>query len=225
MSLLSLYHPDKGMIITIDGPAGTGKSTVGRRLAQKLGYRFFESGSVYRALAVKAREAGVAPQDRKEVMRLAAELGGEVEPRREFYDPEISRLASVLSTDPEVRNALMGIQRRMGERGKIVVEGRDMGSVVFPEAEIKFFLKASLDERAHRRFLELRERDRGVSIEQVRSDIAERDHRDTCRKISPLVVPEGAVVIDTSPLSVDEVVAVLLAHVAQKCGGGENFPG
>ena len=193
---------------------------MGKCLARRLGYRFFESGTVYRAVAVKVREAGIDPDDREAVLKIISGLE-EISPRREFYHPEVSRLASVLSADPGVREGLMKLQRREAEKGDLVVEGRDMGSRVFPEAEVKFFLQASIDVRARRRCAELKAEGREVDLEGVRSDLAERDRRDSTRAASPLVIPEGAIVVDTSDLTIDEVVDTLAGRVgAGKTGGG-----
>ena len=202
------------MIVTIDGPAGAGKSTVGKRLARRLGYRFFESGLVYRALAVKVLRAGVDPEEKKAVLKLIPGLG-ELASDPEFYLPETTQLASVLSADPEVRERLMGIQRQMGEGGGLVVEGRDMGSVVFPEAEIKFFLDATLEKRAQRRYQELKEAGMGAESKQVEAEIRERDQRDSSRSVSPLIVPPGAVVVDTTGLDVEAVVNQMLKVVEE----------
>ena len=197
------------MIITIDGPAGAGKSTVGRELSRRLGFRFFESGSVYRALACAVKDRQIDPGNREAVCGLIPGLDF-FHSRPEFYLPETGELASRLSAVPEVRQGLLQCQRKLAEGGSLVAEGRDMGSVVFPEAEHKFFLDASLSTRTRRRQEELAEKGKKLKSEEVEAEISARDARDRSRKASPLVVPEGAVMIDTSGLGIEEVVETML---------------
>ncbi|MDD5224953.1 MAG: (d)CMP kinase [bacterium] len=202
------------MIITIDGPAGAGKSTVGRELSRRLGFRFFESGSVYRALAFAVREKKIDPDDRAEICGLIPGLDL-FHPRPEFYLPEIGDLASLLSALPEVRRDLLACQRKIAEDGNLVAEGRDMGSVVFPGAEHKFFLDASLSTRTRRRQEELAGKGESLKTEEVEAEISARDARDRTRKASPLIVPEGAVVIDTTGLGIAEVVETMLRQIGK----------
>ena len=202
------------MIITIDGPAGAGKSTVGRELSRRLGFRFFESGSVYRALACAVKDRQIDPGNREAVCGLIPGLDF-FHSRPEFYLPETGELASRLSAVPEVRQGLLQCQRKLAEGGSLVAEGRDMGSVVFPEAEHKFFLDASLSTRTRRRQEELAEKGKKLKSEEVEAEISARDARDRSRKASPLVVPEGAMVIDTTGLGIEEVVETMLRHIGK----------
>ncbi|MCX5867363.1 MAG: (d)CMP kinase [Proteobacteria bacterium] len=211
------------MIITIDGPAGAGKSTVGRELSRRLGFRFFESGSAYRALACEVKNRKIDPANRESVCRLIPFLDF-FHPRPEFYLPEIGELASLLSAVPEVRKGLLQSQQKLAEGGDLVTEGRDMGSVVFPGAEHKFFLDASLSERAQRRHQELAEKGKGLKPEEVEAEISARDTRDRSRKASPLVVPAGAIVIDTTGLGIGEVVETLLRHITKGSEKRHGFP-
>lgn len=202
------------MIITIDGPAGAGKSTVGRELSRRLGFRFFESGSVYRALACAVKDRQIDPGNREAVCGLIPGLDF-FHSRPEFYLPETGELASRLSAVPEVRQGLLQCQRKLAEGDSLVAEGRDMGSVVFPEAEHKFFLDASLSTRTRRRQEELAEKGKKLKSEEVEAEISARDARDRSRKASPLVVPEGAMVIDTTGLGIEEVVETMLRHIGK----------
>jgi cytidylate kinase len=202
------------MIITIDGPAGAGKSTVGRELARRLGFRFFESGSVYRALACAVKDRKIDPANREAVCGLIPGLDF-FHSRPEFYLPEIGEQASLLSAVPEFRQGLLQCQQKLAEGGSLVAEGRDMGSVVFPGAEFKFFLDASLSTRTRRRHQELAGKGKRLKPEEVEAEISTRDARDRSRKASPLVVPEGAVVIDTTGLGIEVVVETLLRHIAK----------
>jgi len=203
------------MIITIDGPAGAGKSTVGRELSRRLGFRFFESGSVYRALALAVKEKKIDPADREAVCGLIPGLDFFYS-RPEFYLPETGELASRLSAIPEVRKDLLAIQRSLADTGNLIAEGRDMGSVVFPGAEHKFFLDASLSIRTRRRQQELAGKGKPLKPEEVEAEISARDARDRSRKASPLVVPEGAIVIDTTGLGIEEVVETMLRHIGKR---------
>jgi len=203
------------MIITIDGPAGAGKSTVGRELSRRLGFRFFESGSVYRALALAVKEKKIDPANREAICGLIPGLDF-LHPRPEFYLPETGELASLLSAIPEVRKGLLESQRRIAAGGNLVAEGRDMGSVVFPKAEHKFFLDASLPIRTRRRQEELAGKGKRLKPEEVEAEISARDARDRSRKVSPLVVPEGAIVIDTTGLGIEEVVGTILRHIGKR---------
>src|SRR5215467_12052160 len=189
----------RGLIVAIDGPAGAGKSTTARLLAARLGYALLDTGAIYRAMALRARERRVAWEDGPGVAALADgidiafRLDGAVnrvtlngqDVTSAIRTPEMSDGASRVSALPEVRAALLGLQRAMGAGGGVVVEGRDIGTVVFPDAEAKFFLTASLDRRAERRFQELTERD-PPSLGKVRGEVEERDRRDSGRAIAPL---------------------------------------
>jgi CMP/dCMP kinase len=209
------------LIVAIDGPAGAGKSTAARLLAERLGYALLDTGAIYRTMALRARERGIAWDDGPGVAALADglemsfRLEGAV--NRVFADgvevsgairtPEMSDGASRVSALPEVRAALLELQRRIGGQGGVVVEGRDIGTVVFPNAEAKFFLTASTDERARRRAAELRAAGKPADEAQTRAEIVARDERDSTRAAAPLRRADDAIEIDSSTLGPDEVVA------------------
>ncbi len=219
----------KAPIITIDGPAGAGKTTVSRRLAQLLGYRYVDTGALYRGIAWKADRAGIDIDDERAVGRLLEGLQLEAvwtddgamrvlidgrDVTDELRTPRISMLASRMSALPVVRQCLLGLQRRLGREGGCVFEGRDMGTVVFPDAAVKIFLDASLEKRARRRYRELG--DSGQRLEEVREDIRRRDENDRSRQLAPLKMPDDAVRIDTSDLSIEEVLSEIARLVAER---------
>ncbi|MCG3161241.1 MAG: Cytidylate kinase [Acidobacteria bacterium] len=219
------------MIIAIDGPAGAGKSTIARAVARRLGYLFINTGAMYRAVAWKALQMGVSLDDAGGVGRLAydslIELTGEVDSMRALIDgrditseiatPQVGQAASIVSAIPAVRRALVARQQEMGRAGGVVMEGRDIGTQVFPEAEVKIYLDASSEARAQRRFAEDTERGVAVaSLEQMKAEIEERDHRDKTRADSPLTQAEDAIYIDSSAMTIDEVVEKILKIVKQK---------
>jgi len=212
------------MVIAIDGPAGAGKSSVAKRVAQALGYRYLDTGALYRALAWKAMQRGLRPQDTRYIIEMTRETRVELQQsngeQRVLVDgedvteairvPEVGNLASPISAIPEVREILLDWQREFGRQGGIVAEGRDTGTVVFPNAEVKIFLTASLDERARRRHKELLERGINISFEQVKLDMEARDQRDSTRHVAPLRPAPDAVLINTDHMSLDEVVEEVL---------------
>jgi CMP/dCMP kinase len=213
-------------VITIDGPAGAGKTTAARALARRLGYRLLDTGALYRAVAVSVAAAGIPPDDAAALQlhldRLALDLRGDrifVNGRdvtREIRDEAIGRLTSALSTRAAVRSALIPVQRRLAAGGGVVLEGRDTGTVVWPEAEVKFYLDASLDTRARRRHAELVLCGTPIALDAVRAEMAARDAQDTTRPLAPLAKTADAVEIDTTALSVEEVVDRMLEWVEQR---------
>jgi len=227
MTTKSRREDRRGIVIAIDGPAGAGKSTVAKRLAIELGYRLLDTGAIYRAVALVARERGVDWSDEARLADIAAGLDirfdmlgdrnhvslGDEDVTDAIRAPEISQGASQVSAHPAVRAALLGLQRRLGAQGGVIAEGRDIGTVVFPEAEAKFFLTASPEVRASRRHAELVSGGSEAAYEDTVRDMRERDARDTGRAVAPLVQAEDAVAVDSSGLDVDEVVARIAAMV------------
>ncbi len=222
------------MIIAIDGPSGAGKSTLGKMLAKKLGLLYLDTGAMYRAAALAAVRHGI-PLDRSgEVASVAAnakiELLGEPESLRIFLDGEdvsseirtleIAQAASIVSTNSDVRRVMVEHQREIGQDAPngCVLEGRDIGSVVFPNADVKFFLTAKPEARARRRFEEDKAKGRVSTYEQTLAEINERDERDVSRQDSPLTIAESSVVIDTSELDLREVFDQMLAAVVKAKG-------
>ncbi len=205
-------------IITIDGPSGAGKSTLGRMLARALNLLYIDTGAMYRAVALAVLRAGVNINDRQAVAEIARrariELAGDPNDVRVTLDGEdisqeirseqVSHLASIISAIPEVRREMVRRQREMGARGGVVLDGRDTGTVVFPNADLKFFLTATPEERAQRRYEEERARMQDRAFDDVLREINLRDERDSTRDDSPLRIAEDAVVIDTTELSIEE---------------------
>jgi cytidylate kinase len=223
----------RGPVIAIDGPAGAGKSTAARLLAERLGYVLIDTGALYRAVALVAKERGIDWSDGPALGAIARSLQfrfGPVGTGRpplfvdgvdrsdEIRREDVSQGASRVSAHPEVREALLGVQRRMGAEGGVVMEGRDIGTVVFPDADVKIFLTASVDARTARRHGELLARGVHLDVDSVRREIEERDERDTNRAVAPLRRADDAVLLDTSALDLPEVVDRLVAIVRTRAG-------
>lgn len=214
----------KSLLITIDGPAGAGKTTVSRNLANRLGYRYLDTGALYRAVAFKVIENKVSSDhDLQELCRkLTINFVQKDGVFRLFCNGEdvtdkirtekISMMASKISAKPVVRKALLSIQREIGEKKDVVAEGRDMGTVVFPDADIKFFLDASVETRALRRFNELGLRS-SQTLSQVENQIRKRDKNDSSRDEAPLKVAHDAITIDSTTLSAEQVVEQMLQYI------------
>jgi len=219
-------------VVTIDGPAGAGKSTVAKALARRLGYTFLDSGALYRAGAWAARCRGIAWTDGPALGQLIQSLDIRFDSRAgtstiavdaedvtfEIRRPEISDGASQVSAFPEVRQGLLALQRRIGASGRVVAEGRDMGTVVFPDARAKFFLTAPIEERARRRSQELAESGRPQDLDAVLAEMRMRDQRDSTRAIAPLRRADDAIEIDTGGLSPEEVVSRMASIVRERGG-------
>jgi len=218
-------------IIAIDGPAGAGKSTIAKQVARRLGYLFINTGAMYRAVAWQALHNGLPLTETERIGQLARqakiEFTGTVDAQRVLLDgrditneiatPEMSQAASVVSAIPAVRRALVAQQQAMGRGGGVVMEGRDIGTQVFPEAEVKIYLDATSEARAHRRHTEdLAKGINSGSLRATQAEIEQRDQRDKTRADSPLVQAGDAIYVDSSGLSIDEVVEKILGIVALK---------
>lgn len=218
------------MIIAIDGPSGAGKSTLAKRLAKELGFIYVDTGAMYRALALKVLREGVDLADDASMARLIGSTtidlrhvdgalqvlldGADV--AAEIRTPQVSQMASKVSALGVVRARLLELQRDMARRGNIVAEGRDIGTVVFPQAEVKIFLQASAVERARRRFAELQSAGQSVDLTHTLREIEERDKRDSERDLAPLHQADDALMIDSSGVDADQVTARVLAHIRTK---------
>jgi len=222
----------KRLVVAIDGPAGAGKTTVSQRVAEALGYTLVDTGALYRSVALAAKEAGVDWEDAARVGQVAEELArteairfalgpssrrrillGERDVSEAIRAADISQGASRVSAIPRVREALLEMQRSAGKEGGVVLEGRDIGTVVFPAAEAKFFLTAAVEVRAQRRHEELRAKGAPADLEEVAREVEERDRRDSSRPIAPLRQADDAMIVDSTQLSIDEVVALIVERV------------
>ncbi len=219
----------KKLVIAIDGPAGSGKSTTARLVAEKLGYLHLDTGAMYRAVAFKVLQRGIDPANRSAVEALVDStevtlkmINGKLRTILDGTDvtegirkPDVTRAASLVSSIKKVRQAMVKEQRKIGEEGGVVLEGRDIGSVVFPDADLKIFLTANLEERARRRQHELRQEGVDADFGVIRKEISERDQKDSTRDESPLVKAPGAIEIDTSTLTIEQEVELIVEKAKQ----------
>jgi CMP/dCMP kinase len=220
----------KKLIVAIDGPAGAGKSTVAKRLAEELGYTYMDTGAMYRAFAWKVMREAIDLGDERSLRKILRET--KIDLKRDngrlrvFVDgrditdqirtPELSQTASKVSTLRAVRERMVELQRAMGREGGVVVEGRDIGTVVFPRAEVKIYLDASSEERARRRFEELRAQGKKINLKETLKEMDERDRRDQEREVAPLRKAEDAVVIDSTQLDAEGVMERIMREVTNK---------
>lgn len=227
---------DKGFVVTIDGPSGAGKSTISKTLAAKLNYTYLDTGAMYRAVGLKVKRAGLdldSEVGREGLSKLLAHIDLTLAPAfegseyaRVFLDgeeiselirtPEMAMVASRVSAEPAVRKKLTEMQRLLGGRGSVVAEGRDTGTVVFPSAEHKFYLDASPEERCRRRCEQLRAQGQEVDDQKILAQIVKRDNDDSSRSLAPLTPASDAVIVDSSKMGIDEVVAFMLARIERQ---------
>lgn len=217
--------------IAVDGPSGAGKSTMAKKLARALGFLYVDTGAIYRTLGLFALRQGIAPADEAAVAKLLPLVSirldyGEDWVQKMYLNgedvtdairtPEVSTAASLISAIPGVRDFLMDMQRDLAKQGNVIMDGRDIGTVVLPDADVKIFLTASAEDRARRRFEELSARGSRTDYETVLADIRERDHRDSTRSAAPLRQAEDALLVDTTGNSMEESFEVLLQTVREK---------
>ncbi len=223
----------KTISIAIDGPAGAGKSTIAKRLAKELGYYYVDTGAIYRTVAYFMDLLGIAPKDTDGVSRYIDELTVEIEYDEtgaqhmimngmdvtdDIRTSDISQKASLVSAQPVVREMLLDMQRDVARKHNVIMDGRDIGTVVLPRANVKIFLTASAEVRAQRRFQELQAKGSKDSYEKVLADIKLRDHQDTTREIAPLKQAKDAILVDTSNMDIEAVVTAIRAIVNEKVG-------
>ena len=218
------------LIIAIDGPSGAGKSTLAKRLAKDLGFIYLDTGAMYRALALKVLRQAVDLADDGRIGRLVEETEIDLRHRAgnlevvldgedvsgQIRTPAVSQMASKVSALKKVRDRMLVLQRAMSRRGSVVAEGRDIGTVIFPQAEVKIFLDASPEERARRRYQELKAAGRQVELQETLREIEERDKRDSERDIAPLCKAEDALLVDSSSVDAEHVAALVLNQIRNK---------
>ena len=218
--------------IAIDGPAGAGKSTIAKRLAKELGYHYVDTGAIYRTLGYFFDLVGIGPKDIDGITRLIDECVieiewdedgsqhmflNEIDVSEDIRTPEISRIASAISAHKLVRDALLDMQRSVAKKHNVVMDGRDIGSVVLPKADVKFFLTASPEVRARRRYEELKAKGSKDTLEKVLREVNERDHADMTRAVAPLKQTASHILVDSSDMGIDQVVETMKAIALEKC--------
>src|SRR5512135_1213122 len=219
----------KKLVIAIDGPSGAGKSTLARLLASRLGYIYIDTGAMYRAVGWKAKREGIDPDDEGALADLCRRTEVTIkldasDPRfyvdgrdvsGEIRTPEMGMMASAVSKSRAVRERLLVLQRELGKNGGVVMDGRDIGTIVFPDADVKFYLDASAEERGRRRYLELRAKGMDVDRARITQEIEERDKQDSGREIAPIKQADDALLIDSSSMSIDEVLNRMVSEIAK----------
>lgn len=225
----------KKIIIAIDGPAGSGKSTAAKNLAQKLGFIYLDTGAMYRAITFLALRAGIV-DDKNEVIKIAQNVSlklltekgktrvfaNDEELTEQIRTNEVNAKVSEVSVIPEVRFEMVKLQKKIGEEGNVVAEGRDVTTVVYPDADVKIFLTASIEERARRRFKEFQDKNDNVTIEEVKANLEKRDKIDSGRKVSPLRQAEDAIVFDNTGLTPDDDLDYLLELIKKVLSKNSN---
>ncbi|KUK14004.1 MAG: (d)CMP kinase [Synergistetes bacterium] len=217
------------MIVAIDGPAGSGKTTIAKLVAKRLGFFYLDTGAIYRAFTLKLIRLGFPIDDLKKICDILDSTSIDIRDGRLFLDgedvtelirdPEVDKRVSLVAKIAKVRERLLPFQRRLVSGKNAVVEGRDMGTVVFPKAEVKVFLTASLEERARRRHKELIQRGKNLSFDEVLEDLQKRDEIDSNREVAPLKIASDAIIIDTTGKTIDEVVEEVVSIVLQRYKG------
>ncbi len=215
------------MIIAIDGPAGSGKSTVARLIAKRLNFKYIETGSMYRAVAWKVQQSGIDPQDEEKIAEVARTIAIEFQPgpdrQKVMVDGQdltpvlqtetIGRLAAIVAANKAVREVMVAQQQNMGRNGNVVMDGRDIGTVVFPDAEKKFFMVADQKERAHRRHQEIKANQPEITFEKILEQLQQRDFEDENRKVSPLIPAADSIRLDTTGMNIEGVVAQMIEKI------------
>ncbi len=218
------------MIIAIDGPAGSGKSTAAKIIAQRLNFRYIDTGAMYRAVALSAQRKNADLHDLDIIAKIAEKLDIQLIPQAEgqqvladgedvtalLKNETVGAGAAIVAAQPKVREVLIAKQRELGKKGGVVMDGRDIGTVVFPNAEFKFFMEANPEERGRRRYLELKEKNPSANLEEIIEQVKRRDHEDRNRKISPLVMAEDGMLLDTTRFNPNEVVEQILEIIEKK---------